>query len=147
MSLQRIRAGFLRPRQPEAAIHRSIVRVFYLVGLPRDLTRKVRTLCKILIEGRRFRQAFLTKAFLMRPTPAVTIAPVMPPPANCPAIAPISKPPALLAALPRAGISPDRIVPPMPPPAAPVIVLTRGLRSIFLRRPPATFPPIAPATS
>src|SRR5450631_4264884 len=62
MSLQRIRAGFLLPRQPEAAIHRSIVRVFYLVGLPRDLTRKVRILCKILIVRTKVPSGFLDQS-------------------------------------------------------------------------------------
>jgi hypothetical protein len=55
-------------------------------------------------EDRLLRQAFLIKAFLMRPTTAVTIPPMMPPPANCPANVPISNPPAPLAALLRAGI-------------------------------------------
>lgn len=60
---------------------------------------------------------------------------------------PGSKPPAPLAALPRAGISPERIEPPTPPPAAPAIVLPRGPRLIFFKRPPAAFPPTAPAIS
>jgi hypothetical protein len=36
---------------------------------------------------------------------------------------------------------------PMPPPAAPAMVLPRGPRLIFFKRPPAAFPPIAPAIS
>jgi hypothetical protein len=64
-----------------------------------------------------------------------------------PGLAPISKPPAPLAALPRAGMSPDRIEPPIPPPAAPAMVLPRRPRLMFIKRPPAAFPPTAPPIS
>src|SRR5208283_3884008 len=94
--------------------------------------------------GPLFCQAFLNKAFLMRPTATVTIAPVMPPLAALPSAVPMSTPP--LAAPPRAGIKLCRIVPPIPPPTAPDIVLRRGLRTIFLKRPPMAFPPTAPPT-
>jgi len=87
-------------------------------------------------QGLLSRQVLLIKAFLMRPTATVMIAPVTPPPAKFPSAAPMSKPPPL-AALLRAGIRLCRRDPPIPPPAAPEIVLTRGLRSIFLRKPPA----------
>ena len=64
----------------------------------------------------------------MRPTATVTIAPVMPPPAALPSAVPMSTPPR--AAPPRAGIKLCRIVPPIPPPTAPDIVLSRGDGSI-----------------
>ena len=62
------------------------------------------------------------------------------------AAAEMSNPPPLAAPL-SAGIKLCKIVPPIPPPAAREIVLTRGLRSMFFKKPPAAFPPIAPATT
>lgn len=78
-------------------------------------------------------QAFLNTAFLMRPTATVTIAPVMPPPAKLPSAVAMSNPP-LLAAPPRAGIKLCRMDPPIPPPAAPGIVLTRGAEVNILQQ-------------
>ena len=100
------RAGFRRPQQPATASTR------------RDPP---------------FRQAFLTRAFLIRATATVTIAPVTPPPAALPSAVPISTP-LLLAALPRAGIKLCRIVPPRPPPTAPEIVLRRGTQDNILEK-------------
>ena len=75
----------------------------------------------------------------------MTIAPVMPPPAKLPSITPISSSSAAGRIAERRNQAlKDRSA--MPPPAAPVIVLARGLRSMFFRSPPAAFPPMAPAT-
>ena len=68
----------------------------------------------------------------MRPTATVTIAPVMPPPAALPSAVPMSTPP--LAAPPRAGIKLCRIVPPIPPPTAPDIVLSRGTQDYIFEK-------------
>jgi len=71
----------------------------------------------------------------------LTIAPVTPPPTKLPAAVAKSNPPPLAAPL-SAGIKLCKIVPPIPLPAAPEIVLTRGLRGaptyFAKRRPPNT---------
>jgi hypothetical protein len=51
--------------------------------LPREPTLKVAPDAKSSLKDGWVRQAFLTKAFLIRPTAIVTIAPVTPPPTNC----------------------------------------------------------------
>jgi hypothetical protein len=63
------------------------------------------------------------------PTTAVTIAPVRPPPTNCPAKAPMSRP-----APESAGMRALRIEPPPAPPSAPAIVLPSGPRFTYQAR-------------
>jgi hypothetical protein len=64
---------------------------------------------------------------------AVTIAPVTPPPTKLPAAVAMSNPPPLAAPL-SAGIKLCKIDPPIPPPAAPEIVLTEGAKIDVLQK-------------